>query len=254
VDCAYRLSTIWKPLDQQCKPKLKPYDVHQGQVLARIDPATYETILKQHQAELAYARAACDLSRIDLERKKSLRQKNVLAESELDQAVAIFTENQAQVDIKEAAVRNAQTDLARCTIYSPIEGLVISRKISVGQTVAASFNTPELFSIANDLSKMKVVAKVAEADIGAVKEGESEEFTVEAFPDRKFAGKVTQVRNSPITEDNVVHCEVVLETQNSGLRVETRNDCHRGDCHWRGARSADGRQLGFPLPAGSSRL
>src|SRR5205814_6210747 len=121
-----------------------------------------------------------------------------------DKAIADLHQAEAQVKIKDAALERARVDLARCTIFAPVEGIVISRNVDVGQTVAASMNAPVLFIIANDLTKMQIDANVSEADVGTVEEGQTANFTVDAFPNRTFSGKVTQIRNSPITVQNVV--------------------------------------------------
>src|SRR5213079_3244566 len=123
----------------------------------------------------------------------------LISQAEYDQTMASLHQSEAQVKIKEAALENAKINLARCTIYSPVDGTVISRSIDIGQTVAASLSAPILFQIANDLTKMQIDAAVSEADIGTIEEGQTVNFTVDAFSDRRFTGRVRQIRNSPTT-------------------------------------------------------
>jgi HlyD family secretion protein len=124
------------------------------------------------------------------------------------------------VKVREAAVQNARVNLQRCTIYSPVDGIVISRSVDVGQTVAASLNAPTLFVIANDLAQMQIDANVAEADIGGVEEGQNVDFTVDAFPNRTFHGQVMQVRNAPLTVQNVVTYDTVIAVNNADLKLK----------------------------------
>ena len=127
---------------------------------------------------------------------------------------------EAQVKIKEASLERAQVDLSRCTIFSPVDGIVISRNVDVGQTVAASMSAPTLFIIANDLAKMQIDANVAEADVGGIEVGQEVEFTVDAFPFRTFRGKVIQIRNAPLTVQNVVTYDTVVEVNNADLKLK----------------------------------
>src|SRR5471030_2564004 len=126
---------------------------------------------------------------------------------------------EATIQMKQASVEKARVDLQHCTIYSPVDGMVISRSVDVGQTVAASLSAPVLFVIANDLTKMQIDANVSEADIGTVAEGQDVNFTVDAFPDSKFTGRVRQIRNSPTTVQNVVTYDVVIEVGNPELKL-----------------------------------
>ena len=144
----------------------------------------------------------------------------LIPQSEFDQAVATLHQAEAQVKIRTSSVERAKVDLGRCTIYAPVDGMVISRNVDVGQTVAASMSAPVLFQIANDLTKMQIDANVAEADVGGVEVGQEVEFTVDAFPDRTFHGKVTQVRNSPLTVQNVVTYDTVIEVNNADLKLK----------------------------------
>src|SRR5207248_741930 len=135
-------------------------------------------------------------------------------------AFADLHQAEAQVQLKEASVERAKVDLGHCTIYAPVDGIVISRNVDVGQTVAASMNAPVLFIVANDLSKMQIDANVSEADVGSVEEGQSASFTVDAFTGRTFMGKVSQIRNSPITVQNVVSYDTVIDVNNKDLKLK----------------------------------
>ncbi len=195
-------------------------EVKAGDVLATLDPSTYEANLAQNEGELANAEAEYLLARLNGERKKQLRAKELAPLADYDKAVADLSQAQARVKIRTASLRKAQVDLQRCTIYSPIDGVVISRKVDEGQTVAASLNSPVLFEIAKDLGVMEIHANVAEADIGGVAEGQAVDFTVDAFPDRTFHGKVKQVRNAPTTVDNVVTYVTVIDAENKDLKLK----------------------------------
>lgn len=193
--------------------------VTNGQVIARIDPSTYEQGLEQAQAELANARAAMEYADLNLKRAKGLRASSLIPETDYDKAVVDQHQAEAVVRMREASVRKAQVDLDRTTIFAPIDGIVISRNVDVGQTVAASFNTPTLFQIANDLAKMQIDAMVSEADVGGVEEGQNVSFTVDAFSQRKFRGSIRQVRFAPYTNQNVVNYTAVVEVNNSDLKL-----------------------------------
>jgi HlyD family secretion protein len=194
--------------------------VKEGQLLAQIDPATYEANVLQAKGNLAQARAALKLATIDAERAQALRTNRINTKAEYDIALAELAKAQAAVETSEAALAKAQVDLARCKIYAPIDGVVISRNVNVGQTVAASLSAPTLFVIANDLSKMQIEADVAEADIGVVEENQEAEFTVDAFPGRTFHGKVSQIRNAPKADQNVVMYVTVIDVSNPGLKLK----------------------------------
>src|SRR5204862_1639876 len=141
-------------------------------------------------------------------------------QQDLDQAMANLHQAEANVKIKQGALDKAKADLDHCTITSPVDGEVISRSVDVGQTVAASLQAPVIFTIANDLTKMQIDANVAEADIGGVEPGQTVDFTVDAFPTRTFHGQVTQVRNAPITVQNVVTYDTVIEVGNPDLKLK----------------------------------
>lgn len=190
-----------------------------GQVVAKLDPATYEATVHQAEGDLANARATLELAQVQAARQKGLRAKDLIPQADMDTALATLHQAEASVKQKEASLERTKVDLARCTIYSPVDGIVISRNVDVGQTVAASLNAPVLFVIANDLAKMQIDANVAEADVGNVEVGQDVNFTVDAFPYRTFHGKVTQIRNSPITVQNVVSYDTVIEVNNSDLKL-----------------------------------
>src|SRR5262249_46441270 len=151
----------------------------------------------QAEGDLANAKAALELAQINARRSEELLKNNLIPSSDNDKAVADLHQAEAMVKIKEASLERARVDLAHCTIYAPVDGIVISRSVDVGQTVAASMNAPTLFVIANDLSRMQIDANVSEADVGTVEEGQQVSFTVDAFTGRTFIGKVTQIRNAP---------------------------------------------------------
>lgn len=194
--------------------------VKAGQVIAQLDPSSYEATLIQAQGNLASARAAEELARLNAQRAQVLQDEKLNAKADYEKALADLHQAEAGVKISEGALKKAEVDLARCTIYSPIDGIVISRNVDVGQTVAASLSAPILFLIANDLSKMQIEADVAEADIGMVAVDQNVEFTVDAFPGRTFNGKVTQVRNSPKVELGVVTYVTVIQVQNPDLKLK----------------------------------
>ena len=193
--------------------------VKAGQVIAQLDPATYAASVLSAGGDLASARANLELQRAEERRSRELLANKLVSESDHDTSVASLHQAEAQVQIKEASMTNAMVNFQRCTIYSPVDGTVISRNVDVGQTVAASLSAPTLFIIANDLTKMQIDANVSEADIGTVAEGQDVTFSVDAFPDGKFTGKVRQIRNSPTTVQNVVTYDTVIEVGNPELKL-----------------------------------
>jgi HlyD family secretion protein len=193
--------------------------VKEGDVIAQIDPSTYRQNLIQAEAELANSEAALELARLNAKRAQELFANKLISAAEHDTTVAALHQAQAIVKTREAAVYRSKVDLARTTITAPISGVVISRAVDQGQTVAASFNTPRLFVIANDLTKMQIEAAVSEADVGGVEEGQKVSFLVDAFPNRKFYGQVQQVRFAPITNQNVVTYTAVVEVSNPDLKL-----------------------------------
>jgi HlyD family secretion protein len=194
--------------------------VKAGQVIAQIDPIVFQANVNQAEGDVANARAALELARLNEARTRALVAKQNSAQSDLDQAVANLHQAEANVKIKEGALEKAKADLDHCTITSPIDGIVISRNVDVGQTVAASLQAPVIFQIANDLSKMQIDANVAEADVGGVAVDQDVDFTVDAFPTRTFQGKVVQVRNAPITVQNVVTYDTVIGVSNPEQKLK----------------------------------
>ncbi len=188
--------------------------VKKGEVVAEIDPTVYEAQLRQAEGELASVKATVTLKRQNLERKKTLVPLKAASQLDLDQATAELAQAQADVVIKEAALESAKANLGYCKITAPVDGIVISRKVDVGQTVIAAMSTPVLFTVAQDIAKMNISAPVSEADIGQVRVGQSVDFTVDAFPDETFNGKVTQVRKAPTTTQNVVTYETIISVEN----------------------------------------
>jgi HlyD family secretion protein len=193
--------------------------VKSNQVIAEIDPSTYKVNVLKAEADLANAKANRALAKVQADRSESLHGAKLISDSDYDTAKAQLQQADAQVQSTEATLKNAQVQLSYCTIYAPVDGVVISRNVDVGQTVAASFNTPTLFMIANDLTKMQIEALVSEADIGGVTVGQAVNFTVDAFPYRTFNGKVSQIRYGAVTNQNVVTYDCVVEVNNSDLKL-----------------------------------
>lgn len=194
--------------------------VKAGQVVAQIDPSLFQAAVTQAEGDLASARAALDLARANATRTQELFAKKNSSQQDVDQAMATLHQAEANVKIKQGALDKTKADLDHCTITSPIDGVVISRSVDVGQTVAASLQAPVIFQIANDLTKMQIDSNVAEADVGAVEVGQTVDFTVDAFPARTFHGKVVQVRNAPITVQNVVTYDTVIGVSNPDLKLK----------------------------------
>lgn len=195
-------------------------EVKAGQVVAQIDPILFQAAVTQAEGDLANSQAALDLARVNAARVQELFTKKNSSQADVDQAMATLHQAEANVKIKQGALDRAKADLDHCTITSPIDGIVISRSVDVGQTVAASLQAPIIFAIANDLTKMQIDANVAEADVGVVAVGQNVDFTVDAFPARTFHGKVVQVRNAPITVQNVVTYDTVIEVNNADLKLK----------------------------------
>lgn len=193
--------------------------VKANQVVAMIDPASYKSAVEQAEGDLSNSLANLELTKVEAKREDELFKNNLVSESDHDTATATYHQAEATVQMKQAALDNAKVNLDRCTIYSPVDGIVIQRSVDVGQTVAASLSAPTIFVIANDLTKMQIDAQVAEADIGGVEEGQHVNFTVDAFPYRTFVGKVQQIRNSPTNYQNVVSYDTVISVDNSDLKL-----------------------------------
>lgn len=209
-------------------------EVKKGQLLAQIDPANFEAQVQQNQAQinnasanLAKLQAITDFDQKQYQRYKNLYAKNFVAKSELDQKLSTYKSDlaqinsaRAQINQYQASLKTAMTNLGYTKIIAPVDGTVISRKIDLGQPVAASFQAPELFTIAQDLTKMQIEVSVSEADIGKVKEGQEVKYTLDGYPDTDFFGKVTQVRLSPTTVSNVVTYTVIVDVDNEDLKLK----------------------------------
>ncbi|HSI14436.1 MAG TPA: efflux RND transporter periplasmic adaptor subunit [Chthoniobacter sp.] len=190
------------------------------QVVAQIDPAVYLAVVHQADGDLANAKAALELAQLTEKRKQELVNQHAAPQADLDNATAALHQAEATVQIKQANLEKSKVDLDHCTIYSPVDGIVISRSVDVGQTVAAAMNAPVLFTIANDLTKMQIDSNVAEADVGNVALDQDVDFTVDAFPYTTFHGKVIQNRNAATTVQNVVTYDVVISVSNPDLKLK----------------------------------
>jgi HlyD family secretion protein len=193
--------------------------VKKGQLVAEIDPTIYEAQLRQAEGEVASSRATVTLKQQNLERKKTLAPLKAASQLDLDQATAELAQARADLEIKQAALESAQANLGYCKITAPVDGIVISRKVDLGQTVIAAMSTPVLFTMAQDIAKMNISAPVSEADIGQVRVGQSVEFGVDAFPEETFHGVVAQVRKSPTTTQNVVTYETIISVENPDQKL-----------------------------------
>lgn len=194
--------------------------VKKGQVIAELDKTNLLSELNTAKANLASAQSSLNYQAANMERYKTLYKKGLVSADEYENALLTYRQAKEQVASSRENVQRAQTNLGYATITSPIDGTVISKSVEEGQTVAASFNTPELFTIAKDLTNMQVVANVDEADIGNVKEGDRVTFTVDAYPDDTFEGTVKQVRLEATTTNNVVTYEVVISASNADLKLK----------------------------------
>jgi HlyD family secretion protein len=209
-------------------------EVKKGQVCAKIDPRPYETVVNQAKANLAIGKAlllkdqaSLGYAKITFERDERLVETHAVSQDALDNARSVYEQAEAQVTFDKATIEQRQAELDSAevnldytNITSPVDGTVVSRNVTMGQTVAASFQTPTLFLIASDLKKMEVDTNVSESDIGGLKEGNPATFTVDAFAKRTFTGKVSQVRQSPQTVQNVVTFDVVVSVDNSDLALK----------------------------------
>lgn len=194
--------------------------VKKGQVIAELDKTNLMSQLNTAKTQLATAQSQLNYQTANYKRYKTLFEKGLVAADDFDNAKLSYTQAKEQVASAKEEVQRAQTNLGYATITSPIDGVVLSKSVEEGQTVAASFSTPELFTIAQDLTNMQVVADVDEADIGDVKEGERVSFTVDAYPDDTFEGEVKQVRQEATTTNNVVTYEVVISAPNADLKLK----------------------------------
>ena len=194
--------------------------VKKGQVIAELDKINLISELNTSKANLSSAQSTLNYEQANYNRYKTLYDKGLVSADEYESARLSYDKARQQVNTSRESVQKAQTNLGYATITSPIDGVVLSKSVEEGQTVAASFNTPELFTIAQDLTDMRVIANIDEADIGGVKEGQHVTFTVDAFPEDSFEGSVTQVRQQATTESNVVTYEVVISAPNNDLKLK----------------------------------
>jgi len=194
--------------------------VKAGQIVAQLDPSMYQAIVHQGEGNVANAQAALELAQVTAKRKQELVNEKAAPQADLDNALASLHQAEANLTIQKANLEQAQVNLYNCTIYSPIDGIVISRNVDVGQTVAAAMNAPVLFTIAKDLTQMQIDSAVAEADVGTATVGQDVDFTVDAFPYETFHGKVSQVRNAASTVQNVVTYDVVIAVKNLDLKLK----------------------------------
>ena len=194
--------------------------VKKGQVIAELDRTNLTSELNRAKADLTSAESTLAYETANFQRYQTLFDKGLVSANDYESAKLSYQKARQAVASSRESVQKAQTNLGYATITSPIDGVVLSKSVEEGQTVAASFNTPELFNIAQDLTDMRVIADIDEADIGGVQEGQRVSFTVDAFPDDKFEGQVTQVRQQATTTSNVVTYEVVISAPNKDLKLK----------------------------------
>ena len=194
--------------------------VKKGEVIAELDKTTLEADLASSSATLQSNKTEYEYQEKNFLRIKGLHEKKMVSDTDYETAEYQYNKAKSSYEKSQSDITKARQNLEYATIYSPIDGVVIDRAVEEGQTVAASFNTPTLFTIANDLRQMRVIADVDEADIGGVVEGQQATFTVDAFPEDVFKGSVTQVRLQPTTESNVVTYEVVVDAPNPDLKLK----------------------------------
>ena len=194
--------------------------VKKGQVIAELDKTNLISELNRAKADLTSTQSTLNYETSNFQRYQTLFDKGLVSANDYESARLSYEKARQSVASSRESVQKAQTNLGYATITSPIDGVVLSKSVEEGQTVAASFNTPELFNIAQDLTDMRVIADIDEADIGGVKEGQRVTFTVDAFPDDKFEGQVTQVRQEATTTSNVVTYEVVISAPNKDLKLK----------------------------------
>lgn len=193
--------------------------VKEDQVLAELDPALFQAQVRQSEANVLAAQAALALARIKIDRVATLQQKNLVAKEELDIARQQVDAATAQLKLAEAQLERDRINLRNSVIRSPISGVVVARSVDVGQTVAANFQTPTLFQIAQDLRQMQINTSIAEADVGSLQPDMPASFTVDAYPDQRFQGRIRQIRLNPTIQQNVVTYNVVVDVDNADGRL-----------------------------------
>jgi HlyD family secretion protein len=196
--------------------------VTRGQLLAELDPTPFEATVAQRRADVAQAQVRLANSRVQFNRQKQLLEKQLVAQADFDQAKADFDELAAQSVQVQAALVQAETNLGYTKIRSPIDGVVVDRQYDIGQTVAASFQAPTLFTIAQDLTKMQVQADVDQSDIGRIEVGQTAKFTVDAYPEDEFVGAITQVRLNATVNQNVVTYPVIVGVENAEKKLRPK--------------------------------
>ncbi len=194
--------------------------VKKGQLIAELDKSTLQSSIENAQADLDNAEAEYDYQKANYERVKGLYEKEFVAQSDYDLAIYSYKKSKASVKSAKANLDRAARNLSYATIYSPIDGIVLNRAVDEGQTVASSMNTPELFTITNDLKEMQVEADIDEADIGMIEEQQRVEFTVDAFPDLNFEGEVSEIRLQPNESSNVITYIVIISVKNPDLKLK----------------------------------
>lgn len=193
--------------------------VTNGQVLAKLDDSSYLRQQEQSEADVDSAKASLKLAEANFMRAKELRAAELISQADYDQAEATLAQAKASLRMKEASLEKVMVDIEKTTIFSPMDGIVISRAVDVGQTVAASLNAPTLFTLAQDLRVMRIEAEISEADVGGVEEGQDVTFTVDAYPERTFTGVVSQVRFEPVTVQNVVNYIAIVDVDNQDMKL-----------------------------------
>lgn len=194
--------------------------VHKGEVIAELDKTNLKSELASAQGNMANAKSALDYQTSNYNRYKTLYDKGLVSANDYESARLSYQQAKEQYTVQQQSVAKAKTNLGYATITAPIDGVVLSKKVEEGQTVASQMTTPTLFVIAKDLTDMRVIADIDEADIGGVKQGQRVSFTVDAYPDDTFEGSVTQVRQEATTESNVVTYEVVISARNDSLKLK----------------------------------
>ncbi|HEY0298242.1 MAG TPA: efflux RND transporter periplasmic adaptor subunit, partial [Arachidicoccus sp.] len=194
--------------------------VKKGQLLAQLDQTLFEASVQQAQGNLANAESQLTFQQTNYARQKQLYDVGAISKADFDNATYSLNSAKAQVEASEGNLKTAQKNLQLSTIYSPIDGTILSRNVSEGQTVAASFNTPTLFTIAKDLTKMQVLASVDQADVGNIKDSERATFTVDAFLNDEFEGKIDEIRLTPTTSSNVVTYSTIIDAPNKDLKLK----------------------------------
>ena len=223
--------------------------VKAGQILLELDPTTFRAAVEQSSGNVANAEASLKLARANEQRMRELFALEYVSRQDLDQALQAREGAQAQLQTARGQLQRDRANLNYSIIRSPVSGVVVSRQVNLGQTVAASFQTPTLFQIAQDLTQMQIDTNVAEADIGKIQLGQTARFTVDAFSGQRFEGKVRQIRLNPINQQNVITYDVVVGGGQSGAQADARNDGLRKFHHSRAQQRSAGAQRSAAVQA-----